>query len=142
MKPTLKAPETKRLKLKYDELPSNFAFKFNLRRYSTVVRRKRSGELLGDLTKHGQTLLLAAGGEGGMAARRSQKMQAKGRRGVGAERALGENVEVSDIDLDDATFTATGGEPGEAGWLLRTSTRPTLNLPPPPRVYMSIHPEA
>jgi hypothetical protein len=26
---------------------------------------------------------------------------------------LGENVEVSDIDLDDATFTATGGEPGE-----------------------------
>jgi len=34
----------------------------------TVVRRKRSRELFGDLTKHGQTLLLAAGGEGGMAA--------------------------------------------------------------------------
>ena len=29
----LKAPGTKRLKLKYDEPLSNFAFKFNLRRY-------------------------------------------------------------------------------------------------------------
>jgi len=62
MTPMLKAPGTKRLKLQYDELerdasacmrrhqasalapvklqydepPSNFAFKFNLRRYSTV----------------------------------------------------------------------------------------------------------
>ena len=36
MKPMLKAPGTKRLKLKYDEPPSNFAFKFNLRRYSMV----------------------------------------------------------------------------------------------------------
>ena len=36
MKPTrtLKAPESKRLKLKYDHLLSNFAFKFNLRRYT------------------------------------------------------------------------------------------------------------
>ena len=34
IKPTLKAPGTKRLKLKYDELLSSFAFKFNLRRYT------------------------------------------------------------------------------------------------------------
>ena len=34
IKPTLKAPGTKRLKLKYDELLSTFAFKFNLRRYN------------------------------------------------------------------------------------------------------------
>ena len=34
IKPTLKPPGTDRLKLKYDEPPSNFAFKFNLRRYS------------------------------------------------------------------------------------------------------------
>ena len=33
IKPTLKAPGTKRLKLKYVEPFSNFAFKFNLRRY-------------------------------------------------------------------------------------------------------------
>jgi hypothetical protein len=34
VKPTLQAPGNKRLKLKYDELPSNFAFKFDLRRYT------------------------------------------------------------------------------------------------------------
>jgi hypothetical protein len=33
MKPTLKAPGAKRLKLEYDEPPSSFAFKFSLRRY-------------------------------------------------------------------------------------------------------------
>jgi hypothetical protein len=35
MKPVLKAPGTERLKQKYDELLSKFAFKFNLRRYGT-----------------------------------------------------------------------------------------------------------
>ena len=35
--PVLKAPMVQRLKLKYDEPPSNFAFKFNLRRYTTVL---------------------------------------------------------------------------------------------------------
>ena len=34
IKPTLKAPGTKRLKLKNDVPLSNFAFKFNLRRYN------------------------------------------------------------------------------------------------------------
>jgi len=38
MKPMLKGPGTKRLKLIGDELLSNFAFKFNLRRYSVVKR--------------------------------------------------------------------------------------------------------
>jgi len=33
IKPTLKAPGAKRLNLKYDELLSNVAFNFNLRRY-------------------------------------------------------------------------------------------------------------
>ena len=32
-KPTLKAPGTERLKLKYEELLSNFGIKFDLRRY-------------------------------------------------------------------------------------------------------------
>jgi hypothetical protein len=32
---TLKPPGTKRLKLRYDEAPSIFAFKFNLRRYTS-----------------------------------------------------------------------------------------------------------
>ena len=35
MKPTLKVPESKRLKLKCDKLRSSFAFNFNLRRYIT-----------------------------------------------------------------------------------------------------------
>ena len=33
IKPTLKAPGMKLLKLRYDKPPSNFAFKINLRRY-------------------------------------------------------------------------------------------------------------
>ena len=37
MKPTLKAPGAKRLKLKYDELLSNIALKFNLRRFTMAV---------------------------------------------------------------------------------------------------------
>jgi len=37
MKPALKAPGTKRLKLYYDERPSNFAFKSNLRRYAVAA---------------------------------------------------------------------------------------------------------
>jgi len=34
--PVLKAPGTESLKPRYDELLSNFAFKFNLRHYTTV----------------------------------------------------------------------------------------------------------
>jgi hypothetical protein len=34
IKPMLKAPGTKRLKLKHDKTLSSFAFNFNLRRYS------------------------------------------------------------------------------------------------------------
>jgi hypothetical protein len=37
IKPTLKAPKSKRLKLKYDELLSNVASKFNLRRFTKVA---------------------------------------------------------------------------------------------------------
>ena len=36
IKPTLKAPGTYRLKLKYDKLLSIFAFNFSLRRFTTV----------------------------------------------------------------------------------------------------------
>jgi len=36
IKPTLKAPGTERLKLKYEEPLSDFGFKFNLRRYTEV----------------------------------------------------------------------------------------------------------
>jgi len=36
VKPTLKAPGTKRLKQKYDNLLSSFAFNFNSRRYNSA----------------------------------------------------------------------------------------------------------
>jgi len=36
IKPTLKAPATKRLKVKHDQLLSSFAFNFILRRYIAV----------------------------------------------------------------------------------------------------------
>tara|TARA_B110000977_G_C11091236_1_gene496970 strand:+ start:3500 stop:4984 length:1485 start_codon:yes stop_codon:yes gene_type:complete len=77
----------------------------------TVVRRKRSGELLGDMTKHGQVLLVAEGGAGGLAARRSQSMQRRGRNTK--QQKLSDDIEVSDIELDDAVVVATNGEPGE-----------------------------
>jgi hypothetical protein len=41
IKPTLKAPGAKRLKLNCDEPLSNFAFNFNLRRYSKRLSRER-----------------------------------------------------------------------------------------------------
>ena len=40
IKPTLKPPGTKRLQLQYHDPPSNSAFKFSLRRYSLVARKK------------------------------------------------------------------------------------------------------
>jgi len=37
IKPTLKAPASKRLNAKYDKLLSNFGFNFNLRRYNVDI---------------------------------------------------------------------------------------------------------
>jgi hypothetical protein len=42
MKPMLKAPGRTRLTLKYDEPLSNFAFNFNLRRYTLTLDNGRS----------------------------------------------------------------------------------------------------
>ena len=39
IKPTLKLPGTNRMKLEYEKLLSSVAFKFNLRRYSTELRK-------------------------------------------------------------------------------------------------------
>jgi len=50
MKPTRKAPGTKRLKLKYGKLLSSFAFKFNLRRYNVAAARRRRRLLAGDVS--------------------------------------------------------------------------------------------
>jgi endonuclease/exonuclease/phosphatase family metal-dependent hydrolase len=47
IKSTLKAPGHARLRLNCDDMLSNLAFKFNLRRYSTVARRWRPREASG-----------------------------------------------------------------------------------------------
>jgi len=39
IKPTLKAPGSKRLKIKRDKLVSRFAFNFNMRRYTEALER-------------------------------------------------------------------------------------------------------
>jgi len=73
----------------------------------TVVRRKRTGELLGDMTQHGQTLLVAEGGAGGLAARRQQR-QVNRRRNIKAD-----DFEASDIAIDTASLVNSAGENGE-----------------------------
>ena len=44
IKPTLRAPGTKRLKLSYDGSLSKFAFKFNLRRYTMYADQPHARE--------------------------------------------------------------------------------------------------
>ena len=50
VKPTLKAPGIKLLKLECDKPLSNFAFKFNLRRYIKAIDR----EMLAFLSRYGK----------------------------------------------------------------------------------------
>jgi len=47
IKPTLKAPGTKRLKPEYDELLSMFGYNFNLRSYTLVILNPRKNLLAG-----------------------------------------------------------------------------------------------
>ena len=64
------------------------------------------------MTKHGQTLLVAEGGRRPRrAAARSSAAARAARRAAGK---LSEDVEVSDIELDEATFTATAVSPGRS----------------------------
>jgi hypothetical protein len=66
MKPTLKAPGSQRLKLKYDETLSNFGFNFNLRRYITAAATEinaaaSAGNKLDDVDPDGILTLMAGG---------------------------------------------------------------------------------
>jgi len=62
IKPVLKAPVTKRLILAYDEPLSNFAFKFNMRRYNMAPKLH---EYLAKRDRRDKTRGLAGGGGGG-----------------------------------------------------------------------------
>ena len=70
----------------------------------TVVRRKRSGELIADLTSHGMAILVAEGGAGGIAARPPQQMYSRRQK---------KEKEVSDVGLEISPRVTTSGEPGE-----------------------------
>jgi hypothetical protein len=61
IKPTLKPPGTKRLKLNYDQVLSNSAFEFILRRYTKAAGGAGGGHLGGKLER----MLLAGVGEAG-----------------------------------------------------------------------------
>ena len=61
VKPKLKPPGTKRLKLKYDEPLSKFAFKFNLRRY--IKASIAIPDLQKEFAGTGPSLATAAGGD-------------------------------------------------------------------------------
>jgi hypothetical protein len=72
MKPTVKAPETKRLKLQHDIPLSNFAFNFHLRRYNPdwtlqqqrqtwALRRATAAAGAAAGLKYGQTIRGAGG---------------------------------------------------------------------------------
>lgn len=78
----------------------------------TVVRRKRTGTLLGDLTEPGQALLVARGGRGGLGIERAERVTRANRR----ERQRGDRDWLEDeslIELDAVAREATAGEPGE-----------------------------
>jgi GTPase involved in cell partitioning and DNA repair len=79
----------------------------------TVVRRKRSGVLLGDMTRHGQTLLVAEGGAGGIAARRARLKEQNII--IGSTRTENSRIdsEVYEIELDSRTRNVTVGMEGE-----------------------------
>ena len=72
----------------------------------TVVRRKRSGELIADLTSHGMAILVAEGGAGGIAARPPQQMYSR-------HQKKEKEMEVSDVGLEISPRVTTSGEPGE-----------------------------
>ena len=68
MKPKLKPPGTKRLKLEYDGLLSNFAFKFNLRRYTMAELRGRMEAAERDAADSGAQVMRVEGAAAAAAA--------------------------------------------------------------------------
>ena len=129
IKPTLKAPGSMLLKLRYDDPLSNFAFKFNLRRYT-----KANGDL--------ETALEAA------AAKANQDLETAAAAAAVATAAETANGAYS-AALEAATTEVAGLTAAlQAGGLSRTRTNmhstdvESPSPPPPsPRVCMSIHPE-
>ena len=116
IKPTLKAPGTKRLKLKYDKMLSNIAFKFNLRRYTKGARavRVEAAEACSECV---QWLRGGGGGRGGgISGGRGSGMgtgmgvgyaysQLGAGAGAGAKNASPEDEEAGEVELQEVSLS-------------------------------------
>ena len=120
MKPKLKPPGIERLKLKCDILLSTSAFNINLRRY--IKGMTYCGETSG-----------------------ASNLTIKNVPYHADVKKFGEalcNARAVDNGARDPGVSGEAGEGREAGGLLRKSIPIDVEfLPPPPRVWMSIHPE-
>ena len=82
----------------------------------TVIRKKRSGELIADLTRPGEQVLVARGGNGGLAARRAEKVagsESMGLRGRKKREGYVDDFEISTVEVESKAWEATKGEDGE-----------------------------
>ena len=82
----------------------------------TVVRKKRSGELIADLTQPGDRVLIARGGNGGLAARRAEKVAGSESMGLGGRKkkeGYVDDFEISTVQVESKAWEATKGEDGE-----------------------------
>jgi GTPase involved in cell partitioning and DNA repair len=85
----------------------------------TVVRKKRSGELIADLKQPGERVLVARGGNGGLAARRAEKVAGSELMGLGNQKTKmqnysGDDLEISTVEVESKAWEATKGEDGES----------------------------
>jgi len=82
----------------------------------TVIRKKRSGELIADLTQPGERVLIARGGNGGLAARRAEKVAGSESMGLGGRKkkeGYADDFEISTVEVESKAWEATKGEDGE-----------------------------
>jgi len=129
IKPMLKAPGTKHLKPKCAEPPSNFAFKFNLRRYSVVSGYNAAGSSQG-MNIWFEKLAGAAAVESGMS---MVQVMAFDYEGDGIEMHLTGELELGCTPMGSRLL---GRES------FRTSSRQSLcSDQPSPRVGLRLHPE-
>jgi len=128
------APWFQRLKIKCDKLLSNFAFNFNLRRYTKVIFVPADQNNVGVLdTADGSFITVATTGDAASGANKYRDAAAVGTKVYFAPFKQN-NIGVFDTltNIFNTIAIATTGDSSDlvyqAGGLLRTSTRPTLFL--------------
>jgi hypothetical protein len=136
IKPTLKAPGDKRLKLKFKKLLSSLACNSSLRRYMKVLQNTVMKKTFADKNNQEQ-LFLGAGGPG-----RDLEfcIVRPGGLGTGAPTGVvnvieGEAGSIARADVADfclgALFEDAFPYVGKVGWCRSTATKPVLTAPMP-----------